>query len=44
MHFGRVKSFNYDTETAFSVVFENDAKEGLNFLIKSAFSIPFFFS
>ncbi len=39
----RVKSFNYDTETAFSSTFENDAKEGLNCLVKSTFSRPFFF-
>ena len=40
---GRVKSFNYDTETAFSSTFENDTKEGLNFLVKLTFSKPFFF-
>ncbi len=41
--YGRVKSSNYDTETAFSGTFENDAKEGLNFLFKLTFSRPFFF-
>ena len=41
--FDRVKSSNYDTETAFSGTFENDAKEGLNFLFKLTFSRPFFF-
>lgn len=30
----RVKSFNYDTETASLAALENDTKEGINLLVK----------
>ena len=38
----RVKSFNHDTKTFFLTIVENDAKEGINLLVKLIFSRPFF--